>query len=74
MSPAAMSFSCPHFAPTDDACLRLKTDCVPGRPGCVLPADTGYAVPAAERIRRREEEKRRSSPALPPWPPAGNAR
>ena len=68
-----MSFSCPHFRPEDEACLRLKTDCVPGRPGCVLPADTVFAVPAAERIRLREEEKRRSAPALPPWPPSGRS-
>jgi hypothetical protein len=53
-----VSFSCPHFQP-DDACLRLGTDCVPGRRGCVL-ADNGvFAVPAEERVRQREEERRR---------------
>lgn len=31
------SFSCPHFEmESDDYCLRLRTDCVPGRAGCVL--------------------------------------
>jgi hypothetical protein len=54
----AMSFSCPHFRPNDEHCLRLNTDCVPGRRGCVLPADTVFAVPAAERVRLKEEEKR----------------
>jgi hypothetical protein len=53
-----MSFSCPHFRPDDEHCLRLKTDCVPGRRGCVLPASTVYAVPAEERVRLKEEEKR----------------
>jgi len=53
-----MSFSCPHFHPDDDHCLRLKTDCVPGRRGCVLPASTVYAVPAEERVRLKDEEKR----------------
>ena len=24
-----MSFSCPHFCPDEEQCLRLKTDCVP---------------------------------------------
>jgi len=67
-----MSFSCPHFTPAEDACLRLKTDCVPGRPGCVLPADTGFAMPAAERVRLREEQKRRERVELPEWPPRGN--
>jgi hypothetical protein len=54
-----MSFSCPHFRPDDEHCLLLKTDCVPGRPGCVLGGKTVFAMPVAERIREREEEKRR---------------
>lgn len=53
-----MSFSCPHFRPEDEHCLRLNTDCVPGRRGCVLPKDTHFAVPAEERVRAKEEEKR----------------
>jgi hypothetical protein len=54
-----MSFSCPHFCPDADHCLRLKTDCVPGRKGCVISDATVFAVPAEERVRQREEEKRR---------------
>jgi hypothetical protein len=54
-----MSFSCPHFRPDDEHCLRLKTDCVPGRPGCVLGSKAVFAVPVEERIREVEEEKRR---------------
>lgn len=53
-----MSFSCPHFCPDEEQCLRLKTDCVPGRPGCVLGPKTVFATPVEERIRLREEEKR----------------
>lgn len=60
-----MSFSCPHFDVARDYCRRLKTDCVPGRPGCVL-AGCVFAVPADQRIREREEEKRRTA-ALPPF-------
>ena len=47
-----MSFSCPHFRPDDEHCLWLKTD-------CVLGGKTVFAMPVAERIREREEEKRR---------------
>ena len=54
-----MSFSCPHFRPDDDYCVRLKTDCVPGRRGCVLEGKSVFAVPAEQRVREREEEKRR---------------
>lgn len=53
-----MSFSCPHFCPDEEQCLRLKTDCVPGRPGCVLGNKTVFATPVEERIRLKEEEKR----------------
>ncbi len=58
-----MSFSCPHFCPDEDQCLRLKTDCVPGRKGCVLEGRAVFAVPAEERVRLREEEKRRECDA-----------
>ena len=53
-----MSFSCPHFDPNQDYCLRLKTDCVPGRKGCVLDGKSVFAVPVAERLREKEREKR----------------
>ncbi len=62
-----MSFSCPHFCPDEDHCLRLKTDCVPGRPGCVLAGKTVFATPVEERIRERAEENRRK--ALEKEPP-----
>jgi hypothetical protein len=52
------SFSCPHFDVAADHCLLLKTDCVPGRPGCVLAGKSRFAVPAEERIRARAEEKK----------------
>jgi hypothetical protein len=54
-----MSFSCPHFCPDKEHCLRLNTDGVPGRRGCVLGGKTIFATPVEERIRLREEEKRR---------------
>ena len=63
-----MSFSCPHFDPNLDRCLRLKTDCVPGRPGCVL-AGSCFAVPVEQRLREREEENRRQAIARQ-WGPA----
>ena len=53
-----MSFSCPHFDPERDYCLRLQTDCVPGRAGCVLVGKAEFAVPVAERLREKEQEKR----------------
>jgi hypothetical protein len=37
----------------------LKTDCVPGRRGCVLPDTTVFAVSVEQRLRERAEENRR---------------
>lgn len=64
-----MSFSCPHFDLAADRCLRLKTDCVPGRPGCVLAGKAVFAVPVEERIRAREEQKRREQAERQSFPP-----
>lgn len=50
------SFSCPHID-CNSFCLRLKTDCVPGRNGCVLKNKVAFAVPAEKRIQEREKEK-----------------
>jgi hypothetical protein len=54
-----MSFSCPHFRPDDEQCLRLNTVCVPGRRGCVIGQKAVFAVPVEIRIREKEEEVRR---------------
>lgn len=43
------SFSCPHLDLERDWCLRIKTDCVPGLPGCVLPKNTGFIYSLDER-------------------------
>ena len=56
---AVSSFSCPNFDMERDYCMRLRTDCVPGRPGCVLAKNSVFAVPADERIGEKEEAKRR---------------
>ena len=62
-----MSFSCPHFDVDRDACRLLKTDCVPGRRGCVL-AGSVFAVPVEQRLREREEEKRSRAGNFPAPP------
>ena len=52
------SFTCPHHDAAKDSCLRLKSDCVPGRRGCVLRGKSVFAFSAEERVREREEEKK----------------
>lgn len=58
------SFSCPHFDIANDYCLLLKTDCVPGRKGCVLRDKSVFLIPAEERVRMLEEEKRAKRPTI----------
>ena len=53
------SFSCPHWEMENEHCLRLHAECVPGRPGCVLCRNSGFAVPVEQRIRERAEAGRR---------------
>lgn len=54
------SFSCPHIV--QYACSRLKTECVPGRAGCVLRGKVLFLVPAEERVRQLAEQKSGKSP------------
>lgn len=49
-----MSFSCPHFDFDTERCLKLDTECVPGRRGCVLARNSVFLVPAEERVIERE--------------------
>lgn len=50
------SFSCPHVAGSNNQCLKLKKECVPGRPGCVLANRFQFAVPADKRLAGMKEE------------------
>jgi len=51
------SFSCPHLNTAETFCNRIKTDCVPGRAGCVLKSSKyEFAIPASERINKIRKE------------------
>ena len=65
-----MTFACAHFTPADDQCALLRTDCVPGRPGCVLHGRCTFVVPVEERI-REAEQRRRERLATRPAPKDG---
>jgi hypothetical protein len=49
------SFSCPYVFSEDNNCLKLKTDCVPGRPGCVLANKFQFAVPVEQRLAEKDK-------------------
>jgi hypothetical protein len=55
------SFTCQHLDLAADWCLLLKTDCVPGRKGCVLQGSSQFLFPAEERVEELAEKKKDSS-------------
>ena len=58
------SFSCQHYNVQDETCERVKADCVPGRPGCVLQHNSKFAVPVEERIADESCRKGRAAAEL----------
>ena len=50
------SFSCPHVSGAESHCLKLKKDCVPGRPGCVLADRYQFAIPVEKRLAGKDLE------------------
>ncbi|HLP06883.1 MAG TPA: hypothetical protein VK178_01865 [Opitutaceae bacterium] len=57
-----MTFTCAHHDVPEDWCQLLKTDCVPGRPGCVLRGKSVFLVPVEERIREKAQARRARTP------------
>lgn len=51
------SFSCQFIDSEKSFCIRLKKDCIPGRPGCVLKGRFVFAIPAEERMKNINSEK-----------------
>lgn len=54
------SFSCPFLETENTFCIKLNVDCVPGRKGCVLNRKFQFAIPAEERIKNKEKNKKTS--------------
>ena len=52
-----MTFYCKNYSVESDQCKKLHSDCVPGRPGCVLEGRVALSEALEERIRKLEEER-----------------
>lgn len=52
-----MTFSCKHHEFATDRCTRLKTDCIMGRPGCVLEGRVTLTEESIARIENLAKEK-----------------
>jgi hypothetical protein len=59
-----MSFSCKNYEYDTDGCARLKAECIPGRPGCVLEGKVKLSEELENRVKglaeRREPKRRRT--------------
>ena len=53
------SFSCQFIDKNETFCVRLKKECIPGRPGCVLKGRFTFAIPADKR--KDENKKMKNS-------------
>ncbi len=50
------SFSCQFIDSEKSYCIRLKKDCIPGRPGCVLKGRFVFAIPAEKRMNQQADK------------------
>ncbi|UCD66723.1 MAG: hypothetical protein JSW69_03635 [Deltaproteobacteria bacterium] len=53
-----MTFSCKHFDFNAENCMKLKSDCIPGRPGCVLEGKVTFSEEIEKRLKELEKKTR----------------
>jgi hypothetical protein len=53
-----MTFSCKHFDFNTENCLKLKTDCIPGRPGCVLEGKVTFSEEIEKKLKDLEDKSK----------------
>jgi len=52
-----MTFSCPNFDfNSDNLCMKLNSECIPGRPGCLLFGKVKLSEPVKARLAELAEE------------------
>lgn len=52
-----MTFYCKNLEIGTDQCMKLHSECIPGRPGCVLEGRVALSEELEARIARLEEER-----------------
>ena len=60
-----MTFACTNYDYNTDKCQKLKTECIPGRPGCVLEGKVKLSEELQKRITgvKKAAAKRRTTGA-----------
>jgi hypothetical protein len=58
-----MTFSCKNFDFNTEDCLKLKTNCIMGRPGCLLEGKVAFSEEIQKKLKNLEEksQKRKKS-------------
>jgi hypothetical protein len=51
-----MTFSCKNFDFNAENCMKLNTECIPGRPGCVLRGKVKFSEDIEKRLKELEVE------------------
>jgi hypothetical protein len=52
-----MTFSCKNFDFNTENCIKLNTECVPGRPGCVLVGKVKFSEDIEKKLKDLEAER-----------------
>jgi hypothetical protein len=52
-----MTFSCKNFDFNLENCMKLNTDCIPGRPGCVLVGKVKFSEDIEKKLQDLKAEK-----------------
>ena len=53
-----MTFSCKNFDFNSNDCIKLKSDCIPGRPGCVLEGRVKFSEEIEKKLTELAENSR----------------
>ena len=51
-----MTFSCKNFDFNTEDCLKLKTDCIMGRPGCLLEGKVAFSEEIEKKLKALEDK------------------
>ncbi|PLX79094.1 MAG: hypothetical protein C0616_12415 [Desulfuromonas sp.] len=51
-----MTFACKHYDHDAECCRRLKCECIPGRPGCMLDGQFELSEDLKERLKSLEDQ------------------
>jgi hypothetical protein len=52
----SMTFSCKNFDFNTEDCLKLKTNCIMGRPGCLLEGKVAFSEEIQKKLKNLEEK------------------